>query len=43
MNRSLATALLLAGALMAGSANAAPRAVTDPDAPARCRPMARSA
>jgi len=33
MNRSLATALLLAGALMAGSANAAPRAVTDPDAP----------
>lgn len=33
MNRSSATALLLAGALMAGSANAAPRAVTDPDAP----------
>ncbi|KAG1378593.1 hypothetical protein G6F59_018097 [Rhizopus arrhizus] len=33
MNRTLATALLLAGALMAGAANAAPRTVTDPQAP----------
>lgn len=33
MNRSLATALLLAGALVAGSASAAPRTVTAPDAP----------
>ncbi|MDT3486054.1 DUF3016 domain-containing protein [Stenotrophomonas maltophilia] len=33
MNRSLAAALLLASALAAGGANAAPRAVTDPEAP----------
>ncbi|MBA0281781.1 DUF3016 domain-containing protein [Stenotrophomonas maltophilia] len=33
MNRSLAAALLLASALVAGGANAAPRAVTDPEAP----------
>ena len=33
MNRSLAAALLLASALVAGGAHAAPRAVTDPEAP----------
>ena len=42
MKRSLAIALL-AGALVAGGASAAPRTVTDPEAPAHCRPMARSA
>jgi len=33
MNRSLSAALLLAGALVVGSATAAPRTVTDPQAP----------
>lgn len=33
MNRSLSAALLLAGALVVGSATAAPRTVTDPRAP----------
>lgn len=41
MKVSRAGTLLLAAVLAAGTATAAPRTVTDPQAPVRFRPMAR--